>query len=40
MAGWPVGGESIIVLTQTKLDWSLGWSELGNNVLFSVEGAN
>ena len=30
MAGWPVGGESIIVLTQTKLDWSLDWPELGN----------
>ena len=29
-AGGRSGGEWIIVLTQTKLDWSLDWSELGN----------
>ena len=30
-AGRRSGEEVIIVLTQTKLDWSLDWSELGNN---------
>ena len=30
-AGGQSGGEWIIVLTQTKLDWSLDLSDLGNN---------
>ena len=31
-SGGRSGEEVIIVLTQTKLGWSLDWSELGNNI--------
>ena len=35
-AGGRSGREWIILLTQTKLDWSLDWSELGNNVNIAI----